>query len=165
MSSASAESQSLTFQKILDRPGLVTTRPNHKIAYGKDALQYGELWLPSGASKGPTGGRADSRRLLACGVAGAETRVAFLADDLRASTVSRVWSLTYRRVGHNGGGYPGSFNDIANGVTICASGQASSNWICPARSLRDTPPADISRYGSQRSTGFLRAACPSANRR
>ncbi|MBL0124108.1 MAG: alpha/beta hydrolase [Betaproteobacteria bacterium] len=115
MSSASAESQSLTFQKILDRPGLVTTRPDHRIAYGKDALQSGELWLPSAAPKGPLpvvvlihGG---------CWLAelpGPEL-VAFLADDLRNHGVA-VWSLTYRRVGHNGGGYPGSFNDIANGV-------------------------------------------------
>jgi acetyl esterase/lipase len=41
--------------------------------------------------------------------------VAFLADDLRKHGVA-VWSLTYRRVGHAGGGYPGTFDDIANGV-------------------------------------------------
>jgi acetyl esterase/lipase len=41
--------------------------------------------------------------------------VAFLADDLRKHGVA-VWSLTYRRVGHSGGGYPGTFNDVANGV-------------------------------------------------
>ena len=41
--------------------------------------------------------------------------VRFLADDLRKQGVA-VWSLTYRRVGHAGGGYPGTFNDIANGV-------------------------------------------------
>ena len=115
MTSATAESQSLTFSQILARPELKTTQPDHKIAYGKDAMQYGELWLPPSTTKGPLplvvlihGG---------CWLAdlpGPEL-VAFLADDLRMHGVA-VWSLTYRRVGHAGGGYPGTFNDVANGV-------------------------------------------------
>lgn len=115
MTSAAAESQSLTFKQILDKPELANTRPDHKIAYGKDALQYAELWLPPPGNKGPLpvvvlihGG---------CWLAelpGPEL-VAFLADDLRKRGVA-VWSLTYRRVGHSGGGYPGTFNDVANGV-------------------------------------------------
>ena len=52
MTSASAESQSLTFSEILAKPELTTTQPDHKIAYGKDALQYGELWLPPSTFKG-----------------------------------------------------------------------------------------------------------------
>ncbi len=115
MTSAAAESQSLTFSQILDKPELAATRPDHKIAYGKDALQYGELWLPPAGSKGPLpvvvlihGGcwRAD--------LPGPEL-VAFLSDDLRKHGVA-VWSLSYRRVGHAGGGYPGTFNDVAGGV-------------------------------------------------
>ncbi|MCY7389355.1 MAG: alpha/beta hydrolase [Burkholderiales bacterium] len=115
MTSASAESQTLTFSQILNRPELKTTQPDHKIAYGKEATQYGELWLPPATTKGPLpvvvlihGG---------CWLAdlpGPEL-VAFLSDDLRKNGVA-VWSLTYRRVGHNGGGYPGTFNDVANGV-------------------------------------------------
>ena len=115
MTSASAESQSLTFSQILNRPELKTTQPNHKIAYGKEVMQYGELWLPAATTKGPLpvvvlihGG---------CWLAdlpGPEL-VAFLSDDLRRNGVA-VWSITYRRVGHNGGGYPGTFNDVANGV-------------------------------------------------
>ncbi len=115
MTSAAAESKSLTFSQILDKPDLAATRPDHKIAYGKDALQYGELWLPPAGSKGPLpvvvlihGGcwRAD--------LPGPEL-VAFLSDDLRKHGVA-VWSLSYRRVGHAGGGYPGTFNDVAGGV-------------------------------------------------
>jgi acetyl esterase/lipase len=115
MTSASADSQSLTYKQILDRPELATTRPDHVIAYGKDASQTGELWLPASPPKERLpvvvlihGGcwRAD--------LPGAEL-VAFLADDLRKHGVA-VWSLTYRRVGHSGGGYPGTFNDVANGV-------------------------------------------------
>ncbi len=115
MTSASAESQSLTFSQILTKPALKATQPDHKIAYGKDAMQVGELWLPPASSKSPLpvvvlihGG---------CWLAdlpGPEL-VAFLADDLRKRGVA-VWSLTYRRVGHSGGGYPGTFNDVANAV-------------------------------------------------
>ncbi len=115
MTSASAESQSLTFSQILDRPELAATRPDHQIAYGKDPLQYGELWLPPAGAQLPLpvvvlihGGcwRAD--------LPGPEL-VRFLADDLRRQGVA-VWSLTYRRVGHAGGGYPGTFIDAATGV-------------------------------------------------
>ena len=115
MNSTSAASQSLTFRQILDRPELKSIHPDHKIAYGKDASQYGELWLPEVPSTDllPVvvlihGGcwRAD--------LPGPEL-VAFLADDLRKHGVA-VWSLTYRRIGHRGGGYPGTFNDVANGV-------------------------------------------------
>lgn len=109
--------QSLTYKQILDKPELATTLPDHKIAFGPGAQQYAELWLPPAGVKvkGPLpvvvlihGG---------CWLAalpGPEL-VAFLADDLRKQGVA-VWSLTYRRVGHIGGGYPGTFDDIANGV-------------------------------------------------
>ena len=115
LTSSAAASQSLTYKHILDKPELATTRPDHKIAYGPGAQQYGELWLPPANVKGPLpvvvlihGG---------CWLAalpGPEL-VAFLSDDLRKHGVA-VWSLTYRRVGHDGGGYPGTFDDVANGV-------------------------------------------------
>ncbi len=115
MTSASAESQSLTFSQILTKPELKTTQPDHKIAYGKDALQVGELWLPPAPSKTalPVVVLIHGGCWLA-DLPGPEL-VAFLADDLRKCGVA-VWSLTYRRVGHSGGGYPGTFNDVANGV-------------------------------------------------
>jgi acetyl esterase/lipase len=115
MTSASAQSQSLTFSQILAKPELKTTQPDHKIAYGKESLQFGELWLPVSTAKARLpvvvlihGGcwRAD--------LPGAEL-VAFLADELRKHGVA-VWSLNYRRLGHSSGGYPGTFSDVANGV-------------------------------------------------
>ena len=115
MTSASAELQSLTFSQILAKPELKTTQPDHKIAYGKDAVQYGELWLPPTPSKIalPVVVLIHGGCWLA-DLPGPEL-VAFLADDLRKNGVA-VWSLTYRRVGHGGGGYPGTFNDVADGV-------------------------------------------------
>jgi len=39
----------------------------------------------------------------------------YMAADLRAKGIA-VWNLEYRRIGHAGGGYPGTFLDVAAGV-------------------------------------------------
>src|SRR6476659_1160536 len=39
----------------------------------------------------------------------------YMAADLRAKGVA-VWNLEYRRIGHPGGDYPGTFLDVAAGV-------------------------------------------------
>ncbi len=38
-----------------------------------------------------------------------------MADDLRRNGFA-VWEIEYRRLGHAGGGYPGTFLDVANGT-------------------------------------------------
>lgn len=84
-----------------------------RIAYGQDPLQFGELWLPKGAGPHPVvaiihGGcwRAD--------LPGLEL-MDYAAADLRASGKA-VWNIEYRRIGHAGGGYPGTFQDVARGL-------------------------------------------------
>ncbi|MBI3715048.1 MAG: alpha/beta hydrolase [Betaproteobacteria bacterium] len=106
-----ALAQSLTFRDVLSRPD--RPQPDHKIAYGKDPNQYSELWLPAGKGPHPLvvlvhGGCWLSE------LPGPEL-VAFLADDLRKHGAA-VWSVTYRRLGHAGGGYPGTFLDVASGI-------------------------------------------------
>lgn len=84
-----------------------------RIAYGALPLQYGELWLPKG--KGP-------HRLVVmihggCWLAdlpGTEL-MDYVSDDLRQDGVA-VWNLEYRRIGHEGGGWPGTFTDVAAGA-------------------------------------------------
>ncbi|MDP3854834.1 alpha/beta hydrolase [Phenylobacterium sp.] len=84
-----------------------------RIAYGQDPLQFGELWLPKGAGPHPVvaiihGGcwRAD--------LPGLEL-MDYAAADLRAAGKA-VWNIEYRRIGHPGGGYPGTFLDVAQGL-------------------------------------------------
>jgi len=112
-----AGAQSLTYKQILEREG----RPvaDYRIAYGAGPAQYGELWLPPARGSGPLpvvvlihGG---------CWVSdypGIEL-VAFLADELRRNGAA-VWNITYRRVALEqnlqGGGYPATFNDVAQAV-------------------------------------------------
>ncbi len=109
-----AQAQTLSFRDILQRPAI---KADERIAYGADALQFGDLWLPTvkEQSKGPHpvivlihGG---------CWLAelpGVEL-THFMADELRNSGFA-VWEIEYRRIGHAGGGYPGTFLDVANGT-------------------------------------------------
>ena len=86
---------------------------DQRIAYGSDPLQFGELWLPRGNGRHPVivlihGGcwRAD--------LPGTEL-MDYMAADLRDRGYA-VWNLEYRRIGHPGGGYPGTFQDISAGL-------------------------------------------------
>jgi len=107
---ALAQAAPISFSDLLTRP---REKADHRISYGPDALQFGELWLP--ATKGPHpvvilihGGcwRAD--------LPGLEL-MDYMAADLKASGLA-VWNLEYRRIGHEGGGYPGTFQDVAAGI-------------------------------------------------
>jgi len=98
------------FLDLMARP---RQAPDARIAYGEDALQFGELWLPTGPGPHPFvvmihGGcwRAD--------LPGLEL-MDYACADLRDHGVA-VWNIEYRRIGHEGGGYPGTFQDVARAV-------------------------------------------------
>ncbi|KQW70678.1 hypothetical protein ASE17_17540 [Phenylobacterium sp. Root77] len=85
-----------------------------RLSYGEDPLQFGELWLPAGGN-GPHplvvmihGGcwRAD--------LPGLEL-MDYACADLRDQGLA-VWNIEYRRIGHQGGGYPGTFLDVAQAI-------------------------------------------------
>lgn len=92
---------------LLSRPlPQATTR----IAYGPDPAQFAELWLPAGAGPHPVvvmihGGcwRYRVAKL---------TIMNYIADDLRRRGVA-VWNIEYRGADQPGGGYPGTFLDVA----------------------------------------------------
>jgi acetyl esterase/lipase len=93
------------FQKLVQPPA-----PGPIIAYGGDPLQYSELWRPTGKGPFPVvlmlhGGcwqtavaRADIMHMLAA--------------DLMMRGIA-VWNVEYRGVDVSGGGYPGTFEDVA----------------------------------------------------
>lgn len=100
----------ITFSQLLSQPRQSADR---HIAYGADPLQFGELWIPKTGRRHPVivlihGGcwRADlpGRELMD-----------YMAADLRDRGYA-VWNLEYRRIGHPGGGYPGTFQDVAAGI-------------------------------------------------
>ncbi|NEZ02576.1 alpha/beta hydrolase [Wenzhouxiangella sp. XN201] len=85
--------------------------PGLRVSYGESPSQFGELYLPEGEGPFP----------LLVMIHGGCWRVEYgldhvapLADDLRQAGVA-VWSLEYRRLGEAGGGWPGTFDDMAAG--------------------------------------------------
>ena len=112
-----AVAQSLSYRDVLQRPPL--PKPDHRISYGSDALQFGELWLPQESARQNPHALFPVVLLIHGGCWLAELPgvelMAHMADALRKEGIA-VWNLEYRRVGHAGGGYPGTFLDAANGA-------------------------------------------------
>lgn len=83
---------------------------DHRIPYGSDKDQFGDLWLPAKPGKPPLlvflhgGWWKSAYDLLYAG---------HLASALRNTGVA-VWSIEYRRLG-DGGGWPTTFTDVAAG--------------------------------------------------
>src|SRR5437016_12995691 len=80
-----------------------------RLAYGPEPLQFGELHLPGGLGPHPTvilihGGYWRARYKL--------DLMAGLAGDLGGRGIA-AWNIEYRRVGDRGGGWPGTFRDVA----------------------------------------------------
>lgn len=92
--------------------GLAAPPPTHAERFGPDDKRKGELYLPAGRGPFPVavfihGGcwanYTDLAKSRAVPAALAKRGVA-------------VWSITYRQVGDAGGGWPGTFEDVAAGV-------------------------------------------------
>jgi len=85
---------------------------DHVIAYGEGELQFGELRLPSGPGPYPVvvlihGGCWLSQFDIA--------PIRKMAAALTAEGIA-TWTIEYRRVGDEGGGWPGTFDDIDAGA-------------------------------------------------
>jgi acetyl esterase/lipase len=111
--------------------------PAKRIAYGSAPQQFGELRLPKGAGPFPVvvlvhGG---------CWIAAFDyvymTRLAAWLADRGVAT----WTIEYRRVGDKGGGWPGTFLDVANATD-------------DLRNIAKTEPIDLKRvYAAGHSAG------------
>jgi acetyl esterase/lipase len=91
---------------ILDLPA---PSADARLAYGPEPLQFGELRLPTGASPHPVlvvihGGFWRARYGL--------DHIGHLCAALTAAGLA-TWNVEYRRVGDPGGGWPGTFHDVA----------------------------------------------------
>ena len=86
--------------------------PDARIPYGESPLEFGYLRLPAGTGPYPVvvfihGG---------CWLSAFDIRHAGQAEQALADAGYAVWSLEYRRIGDSGGGWPGTFLDVAAGV-------------------------------------------------
>ncbi len=85
--------------------------PGRRIPYGDDPLQFGELSLPPA--------RAEHGHPVVINVHGGCWLSEYQLDHSRAFAYAlsqagfAVWNIEYRRVGDHGGGWPGTFEDVA----------------------------------------------------
>lgn len=93
---------------------VLPAEPGLRLAYGQDPQQFGDLYLPAGRGPHPVvavihGGFWRERYNL--------DHISRLCAALVDLDVA-VWSLEYRRVGCPGGGWPGTFLDVAAGIAF-----------------------------------------------
>jgi acetyl esterase/lipase len=90
--------------------------PDHRLKYGADPLQFGDLRLPEGPA--PDDGHPVVVVLHGGGYSPNWNldSVAGLAEGLTAIGAAATWNLEYRRPGQVGGGWPGTWLDIADGI-------------------------------------------------
>ena len=99
--------QRLTWPDLARRP---VAKPDATIAYGGDQMQKVDVWLPAGKGPFPV--------VLMVHGGCWQTSIAdrhlmnWIADDLRREGIA-VWNIDYRGVDRTGGGYPGTFTDVA----------------------------------------------------
>lgn len=88
-----------------------------EIAYGADAAQAGDLYLPAAHQARDTAGAP-----VVCLLHGGFWRMPYGRDELVPVALDlqrrgyAVWNLEYRRVGAPGGGWPGTLQDVAAGI-------------------------------------------------
>lgn len=95
-----------------DLTSTVVAPADTRIAYGAEPLQFGELRLPAGTESAPLvvlihGG---------CWRAQYDLQHVAGAAAAMASDGFAVWAIEYRRIGDPGGGWPGTFDDVARAV-------------------------------------------------
>ena len=102
-------------QKLLtgaDLPSLTAPPPDHRIQYGPGPLQFGNLRLPKRSGPHPVvvfvhGG---------CWLSQYDIAHAAALEQAISDSGFAVWSLEYRKVGDEGGGWPGTFADVGRGA-------------------------------------------------
>jgi acetyl esterase/lipase len=92
--------------------GLPMPPADHRIQYGSDPLQFGDLRLPRGPGPHPVvvvvhGGCWRSANDL--------RHVSHLSAALTDAGMA-TWTIEYRRIGDAGGGWPGTFEDVVRGI-------------------------------------------------
>jgi acetyl esterase/lipase len=91
--------------------GLKPPPADHRLPYGTDPNQFGDLRIPTAGGPFP----------VVMNIHGGFWRAKYgleHAGHLCAALTKKgiaTWNLEYRRVGNAGGGWPGSFEDVANG--------------------------------------------------
>jgi acetyl esterase/lipase len=92
--------------------------PDHRLRYGADPKQYGELRVPAGRGPHPVVVLVHGGCFKAA-YATAEY-MAPIGDALKDEGIAS-WSIEYRRLGDPGGGWPGTYLDVGQAVDFLRS--------------------------------------------
>lgn len=106
----SVPAQSAPRLRVSDIDTIALRHEAQRIPYGSDSLQFGELRIPEGRGPFPVvmlihGGCYFSKYATL-------RNTAALADALTSAGVA-TWNVEYRRYDNPGGGWPGTFSDVA----------------------------------------------------
>lgn len=135
---------------------LPESQADHRILYGTDSLQYGDLRLPRGHR--PRGGWPVVVFIHGGGWTSSWSLdyTARLVDAMTNLGVA-TWNLEFRRLGNDGGGWPGTFLDVARGTDyvrelaarfpldlnrVIVAGHSSGGHLAAWIAGRDRLPAD-----------------------
>ena len=97
----------------MDLQALPSGPADHRAVYGEDSVQYGDLRIPAGSGPHPVAVLIHGGCFKA---AYANNRdLAPMADALKERGIA-TWNIEYRRLGHPGGGWPGTYLDVGRAV-------------------------------------------------
>jgi len=111
----------VAFSDLLELP---LEEPDEVLFYGESPFQYGELWVPEQVRSG----------LLVVLIHGGCWQNAYDLSHVRpaAATLRRagylVWSIEYRRIGDEGGAWPGTFHDVGAAVDFAGNLGTIRGW-------------------------------------
>ncbi|RUO58736.1 alpha/beta hydrolase family protein [Pseudidiomarina insulisalsae] len=90
-------------------------QPDARFAYGEHSAQFAELWQPAG-----TLASAEAPIVIAihggCWLNAYNVEHTYALNTALQEAGFMVWSLEYRRLGDEGGGWPGSWHDVQAGI-------------------------------------------------
>ena len=142
---ARAAGRLMTWPDLLERPRPAPTATVH---YGADPLQVADVWVPEGAGPHPVvlmvhGGCWQTE-------IADRTIMNWIAEDLRRRGIA-VWNIDYRGVDRPGGGYPGTFQDVAAAAdALRAHAGAYRLDLRRVVGTRHTPRGPLARWLSAR---------------
>jgi acetyl esterase/lipase len=104
--------EEVTVMNAADVLALPQPEADSRLSYGEGPLQFGDLRLPGGEGPFPVVIVIHGGCWLAEYDLGYISAIAGALTDAGVAT----WSIEYRRVGDTGGGWPGTFQDVADGA-------------------------------------------------
>jgi acetyl esterase/lipase len=111
--------QSTNPLELLKQP---TPPANERITYGKDSLQFGEIRVPAGAGPFPIAilvhGGCWSAKLENLPEAVTSFELLRPLASALAEAAIASWNIEYRRLGNEGGGWPGTYLDLSGATDL-----------------------------------------------